>query len=155
MKIHCIFRFPSPFYHCRYRYEESKGMDTDETQMKDEVCSFHLLILQVSLPKTTYKWEDKYKPRKPKYFNRVKSGFDWNHYNQTHYDSENPPPKMIQGYRFNIFYPDLIRKDITPRYFLEPLEDQHYCIIRFHAGPPYEDIAFKVFFLFQIGRAHV
>ena len=30
-------QFSSLCYHCRYRYEESKGMDTDETQMKDEV----------------------------------------------------------------------------------------------------------------------
>mgnify|MGYP001057617689 CR=1 FL=1 len=45
---------------------------------------------------------------KPRYFNRVKTGFEWNKYNQTHYDKENPPPKTVQGYKFNIFYPDLI-----------------------------------------------
>lgn len=30
------------------------------------------------------------------------SGFDWNRYNKTHYDPENPPPKYCQGYRFNV-----------------------------------------------------
>ncbi len=45
---------------------------------------------------------DKYKPRKPKYYNRVKSGYEWNKYNQTHYDQDNPPPKVIQGYQFNV-----------------------------------------------------
>ena len=31
-------------------------------------------------------------------------------YNRTHYDHDNPPPKTVQGYKFNIFYPDLIDK---------------------------------------------
>ncbi len=47
-------------------------------------------------------------PPKPRYFNRVKTGYDWNKYNQTHYDHDNPPPKTVQGYKFTIFYPDLI-----------------------------------------------
>lgn len=34
----------------------------------------------------TYSWEDKYRPRKPKYFNRVHTGYEWNKYNQTHYE---------------------------------------------------------------------
>lgn len=50
----------------------------------------------------TYGWEDKYRPRKPRFFNRVHTGFEWNKYNQTHYDKENPPPKMVQGYKFNV-----------------------------------------------------
>jgi hypothetical protein len=29
-------------------------------------------------------------------------GFEWNKYNQTHYDVDNPPPKIVQGYRFNV-----------------------------------------------------
>ena len=35
---------------------------------------------------TPYTWEDKYRPRKPKYFNRVQTGYEWNKYNQTHYE---------------------------------------------------------------------
>ena len=41
-------------------------------------------------------WHEKYKPRKPKYFNRVHTGYEWNKYNQTHYDHDNPPPKTVQ-----------------------------------------------------------
>ncbi len=97
----------------------------------------------------------------------MKTGYDWNKYNQTHYDHDNPPPKSVQGYKFNIFYPDLIDKSVTPkyvavdrlvvvasvgvvtlevprRYYLEPADVPEFVIIRFHAGPPYEDIAFKI-----------
>ena len=52
----------------------------------------------------------------PRYFNRVHTGFEWNKYNQTHYDFDNPPPKIVQGYKFNIFFPDLIDKSITPEF---------------------------------------
>ena len=45
---------------------------------------------------STYEWSDKYRPRKPRYFNRVHTGFEWNKYNQTHYDVDNPPPKIVQ-----------------------------------------------------------
>jgi len=93
---------------------------------------------------SSYVWQDRYRPRKPRYFNRVKTGYDWNKYNQTHYDHDNPPPKTVQGYKFNIFYPDLIDRTKTPQYVLEPTKSQEFCIIRFSAGPPYEDIAFKI-----------
>ena len=43
-------------------------------------------------------------------------GYEWNKYNQTHYDHDNPPPKTVQGYKFNIFYPDLIDKKKAPEY---------------------------------------
>ena len=49
------------------------------------------------------------------------------------------------GYKFNIFYPDLIDKNTTPTYKLENCpESKDFKIIRFIAGPPYEDIAFKI-----------
>lgn len=93
----------------------------------------------------TYIWADRYQPRKPRYFNRVHTGFEWNKYNQTHYDIDNPPPKVVQGYKFNIFYPDLIDKTQTPTFKLTPCEDDRdFCTIRFSAGPPYEDIAFRI-----------
>ncbi len=41
-------------------------------------------------------WHEKHKPRRPKYFNRVHTGYEWNKYNQTHYDHDNPPPKTVQ-----------------------------------------------------------
>lgn len=93
----------------------------------------------------TYAWSDKYQPRKPRYFNRVHTGFEWNKYNQTHYDIDNPPPKVVQGYKFNIFYPDLIDKSKAPTFTLTPCkEDKDFCTIRFSSGPPYEDIAFRI-----------
>ena len=58
---------------------------------------------------------------------------------------DNPPPKIVQGYKFNIFYPDLINKGSTPQYFLTPCSDNaDFAILKFRAGPPYEDIAFKI-----------
>lgn len=97
-----------------------------------------------------------YKPRKPRYFNRVQMGYEWNKYNQTHYDHDNPPPKVVQGYKFNIFYPELIDKTKAPTYKIErengrkkgqsfaPAGEDDTCLIRFIAGPPYEDIAFRI-----------
>lgn len=101
-------------------------------------------------------WAGSYKPRKPRYFNRVQMGYEWNKYNQTHYDHDNPPPKVVQGYKFNIFYPDLIDKAKAPTYKIErengrkkgqsfaPAGEDDTCLIRFIAGPPYEDIAFRI-----------
>lgn len=101
--------------------------------------------VEVPLGGRAYLWADKYRPRKPRFFNRVHTGFEWNKYNQTHYDFDNPPPKIVQGYKFNIFYPDLIDKRATPEYFLEACADNRdFATLRFHAGPPYEDIAFKI-----------
>ncbi|TWW72657.1 Cactin [Takifugu flavidus] len=112
-----------------------EGMGNDEAQFS----------VEIPVTGKMYLWADKYRPRKPRFFNRVHTGFEWNKYNQTHYDFDNPPPKIVQGYKFNIFYPDLINKRSTPQYFLEPSpENKDFGILRFHAGPPYEDIAFKI-----------
>ncbi|CAN0879885.1 CTN [Linum grandiflorum] len=100
---------------------------------------------EVNLDSAVYWWHDKYRPRKPKYFNRVHTGYEWNKYNQTHYDHDNPPPKIVQGYKFNIFYPDLVDKTKAPTYTIDrDGSSDETCIIRFHAGPPYEDIAFRI-----------
>ncbi|GFS45919.1 cactus-binding carboxy-terminal, cactin [Actinidia rufa] len=74
---------------------------------------------EVNLDSQVYWWHDKYRPRKPKYFNRVHAGYEWNKYNQTHYDHDNPPPKIVQGYKFNIFYPGLVDKIKAPTYTIE------------------------------------
>ncbi|XP_075759409.1 splicing factor Cactin [Pelodiscus sinensis] len=112
-----------------------EGMGADEAQFS----------VEMPLTGKAYLWADKYRPRKPRFFNRVHTGFEWNKYNQTHYDFDNPPPKIVQGYKFNIFYPDLIDKRSTPEYFLEACQDnKDFATLRFHAGPPYEDIAFKI-----------
>lgn len=92
-----------------------------------------------------YLWSDKYRPRKPRFFNKVHTGYDWNQYNKKHYDTDNPPPKTVQGYKFNIFYPDLIDRAKAPQYDLKICEEtRDFATLRFHAGPPYEDIAFKI-----------
>jgi hypothetical protein len=115
-----------------------KGLDEAEERLdaSEEVA--------LADSKETPRWSEKYQPRKPRYFNRVKTGYDWNKYNQTHYDHDNPPPKVVQGYKFNLFYPDLIDKQTAPRFFLEKANSDEFCIIRFSAGPPYQDIAFKI-----------
>ncbi|KAH3732839.1 Cactin protein [Pelomyxa schiedti] len=100
----------------------------------------------VDLSSQVYWWHDKFRPRKPRFFNRVHTGYEWNKYNQSHYDHDNPPPKIVQGYKFNIFFPDLIDKRKTPEFFKEPDIENNpdFCILRIHSGPPYEDIAFRI-----------
>ncbi|CAF3474676.1 unnamed protein product, partial [Rotaria sp. Silwood1] len=69
----------------------------------------------------------------------IDTGYHWNQYNRTHYDINNPPPKIVQGYKFNIFYPNLIDKTKIPSYHLMICEDnKDFLILKFHAGPPYE-----------------
>ncbi|XP_017872245.1 PREDICTED: cactin [Drosophila arizonae] len=119
----------------RMRGEARKGMQGDEAEFS----------VETTLDSVPQLATDKYRPRKPRYFNRVHTGFEWNKYNQTHYDMDNPPPKIVQGYKFNIFYPDLMDKSQTPQYFLTPCADNgDFAVLRFHTGPPYEDIAFKI-----------
>lgn len=92
-----------------YRAEAEKDLDEEE-----ELFNLEENIVNP----TTYNWEDKYRPRKPRYFNRVHTGYEWNKYNQTHYEyvfpfllafiveltslivsTDNPPPKVVQGYK--------------------------------------------------------
>lgn len=115
--------------------EAVKNLKNDGFQFKDEINQTNL----------KYDWADKYRPRKPKYFNRVNTGFEWNRYNQTHYDYDTPPPKVVTGYKFNIYYPDLIDKRAVPTYnIFTDNTNPEYCILIVTAGPPYEDIAFRV-----------
>lgn len=127
--------------------EEERKMRALASQMMGDGAGAEVAFAgEVPLESQVYWWHDKYRPRKPKYFNRVHTGYDWNKYNQTHYDHDNPPPKVVQGYKFNIFYPDLIDKAQAPRYEILPDGSPHgeTCILRFIAGAPYEDIAFKI-----------
>jgi hypothetical protein len=130
-----------------YEREVARGINENE-----EIFTAEETVTTVSKPQ----WADKYRPRKPKYFNRVQMGYEWNKYNQTHYDHDNPPPKVVQGYKFNIFYPDLIDKTKAPTFKIirengrkrgesfAPAGEEDTCLIRFIAGPPYEDIAFRI-----------
>jgi hypothetical protein len=94
--------------------------------------------------KKDYEWAKDYKPIKPRYANKKILGFDWNKHNQAHYDNINLPPKTVSGYRFNIFYPNLVDKTKTPKFYLQRSETPDMCIIRFESGAPYEDVAFKI-----------
>merc|ERR1712034_122178 len=69
---------------------------------------------------------------------------DWNKYNQTHYDKDTPPPKFVMGYKFNIFYPDLVDAGPPPKYVLEKSPAPDSLVLRFTAGPPYEDVSFRI-----------
>ncbi|EON95882.1 hypothetical protein UCRPA7_8618 [Phaeoacremonium minimum UCRPA7] len=130
-----------------YEREVARGISENE-----EIFNAEEAVPSATKPQ----WADKYRPRKPRYFNRVQMGYEWNKYNQTHYDHDNPPPKVVQGYKFNIFYPDLIDKTKAPTFKIirehgrrrgesfAPAGEEDTCLIRFIAGPPYEDIAFRV-----------
>ncbi|KAI9894110.1 MAG: hypothetical protein M1814_004881 [Vezdaea aestivalis] len=130
-----------------YEREVARGVNEDE-----EIFAGEEDLTNDNQPK----WADKHRPRKPRYFNRVQMGYEWNKYNQTHYDHDNPPPKVVQGYKFNIFYPDLIDKTKSPTYRIErehgrkkgqsfaPAGEEDTCLIKFISGAPYEDIAFRI-----------
>ncbi|KAJ6187418.1 hypothetical protein N7519_002326 [Penicillium mononematosum] len=130
-----------------YERELAKGVSENE-----EIFTGEEAVSTSSQPQ----WAGKHRPRKPRYFNRVQMGYEWNKYNQTHYDHDNPPPKVVQGYKFNIFYPDLIDKTKAPTYRIErengrkrgessaEAGEEDTCLIRFMAGPPYEDLAFRI-----------
>jgi hypothetical protein len=53
--------------------------------------------------------------------------------------------KIDQLLQFNIFYPDLIDKSKAPTYKIvkEP-GNEDTVLLHFSAGPPYEDIAFRI-----------
>ncbi|KAH6657062.1 mid region of cactin-domain-containing protein [Truncatella angustata] len=130
-----------------YEREVARGFGENE-----EIFTAEEIVTGVAKPQ----WADKHRPRKPRYFNRVQMGYEWNKYNQTHYDIDNPPPKVVQGYKFNIFYPDLIDKTKAPTFKIirehgrrrgesfAAAGEEDTCLIRFIAGPPYEDIAFRI-----------
>lgn len=125
-----------------YREEADKGFGAGEAQFSAEADTPEKKARNLVTP--GYAWNDKYRPRKPKYFNRVQTGYSWSKYNRTHYDKENPPPKTVEGYKFNIFYPDLIDPTIAPTYRISRTENPEISILTFQAGPPYEDLAFKI-----------
>ncbi|KAI8804018.1 mid region of cactin-domain-containing protein [Cladochytrium replicatum] len=132
-----------------YAREAAKPMEEDEEVFGDLVIeSVPAQGKEIVIPTTKSNQgmhTDKYRPRKPRYLNRVQTGYEWNKYNQTHYDSDNPPPKVVQGYKFNVFYPDLIDKTVAPTYHrMKDAGSEDTEIILFKAGPPYEDIAFRI-----------
>jgi len=128
--------------------KEDRMLTDDELFRRESDYGFsegeEVFNVDAPLPPKVYPWAEKYQPKKPRYYNRVNTGYEWNKYNQTHYDEDNPPPKIVQGYKFNIFFPELIEKNKTPQYFLEKSENPDFVIIRFTSGAPYEDIGFRI-----------
>jgi hypothetical protein len=66
---------------------EVKGEDMELQMWKEEQAADMDVEEEVfdaaeELMETNYKWEDKYRPRKPRYFNRVHTGYEWSRYNQ-------------------------------------------------------------------------
>eukprot|EP00349_Pseudokeronopsis_sp_Brazil_P010820 CAMPEP_0202977022 /NCGR_PEP_ID=MMETSP1396-20130829/82658_1 /ASSEMBLY_ACC=CAM_ASM_000872 /TAXON_ID= /ORGANISM="Pseudokeronopsis sp., Strain Brazil" /LENGTH=66 /DNA_ID=CAMNT_0049715433 /DNA_START=331 /DNA_END=527 /DNA_ORIENTATION=- len=64
----------------------SKGLQEDEIEFTD--------VVQTNITNKKEEWQDRYEPRKPRFYNTVQTGYEWNKYNQTHYDLDNPPPKV-------------------------------------------------------------
>ena len=122
------------------------NLEIIENTFRDlEKCTDNELVFNDIVEiKKEYEWSKEYKPIKPRYSNKKILGFDWNKHNQAHYDNINLPPKTVSGYRFNIFYPNLVDKTKTPKFYLQRSETPDMCIIRFESGAPYEDIAFKI-----------
>ncbi len=121
-----------------YKQEKERPMAEDEEPFNDP-ATIDMNEDILGDPK-----DQKFMLKKPLSFNRVKVGYEWNKYHQTHSDPDNPPPKSVQGYKFNIFYPHLIDRTRTPQFYLRPSDVTGTLLIKFHAGPPYEDIAFRI-----------
>ncbi|EPZ33415.1 Cactin domain-containing protein [Rozella allomycis CSF55] len=119
-----------------YEREKRKIMLEDEEEFNVEYTE---------APVIKYAWQKKYKSKKPIFFNKIIAKHDWNKYNLAHYTIDDPPPKQTFGYKFNVFYPDLVDKTQTPSYKIESNpKDDKTVIIRFVAGPPYEDVCFLI-----------
>lgn len=120
-------------------FERNRSVGKDELPFNNEA---------EDIPKSEPNWIKDYPvliPRKPRYFNRVRMNYEWNKYNQTHYDSTNPPPKVVQGFRFNVFYPHLVNSNCSPTYAIEKdPTSQDYRILRFISDAPYEDLMFRI-----------
>lgn len=124
-------------------------------------------------------YSDRYRPRKPRYFNRVHTGYEWNRYNQMHYEYVTTLIKRLEKSELTRQYGEpaakgcarvqvqrllsrshvgrilsgrqkkheLISSDksTAPTYRLQKdPSDPDTQIIVFTAGPPYEDIAFRI-----------
>ncbi|KAL8424864.1 hypothetical protein Efla_001669 [Eimeria flavescens] len=82
--------------------KEEKNASPDEEVMSD---SPEMKVKQ------HYGCEEKYRPRKPRFFNQI-----------------------VQEYKFNIFNPDVIDKTKTPTWALAPSDTPDTIIFRFYAG---------------------
>ncbi|KAG9159692.1 hypothetical protein Leryth_017426 [Lithospermum erythrorhizon] len=90
-------------------------------------------------PRLEYEWKDKYLPRRPTYLNRVEYG-----HRLDSYDLAGLNPYVEKAYKFNIFYPNIVDQR-NLQFFIEYEKDNtKTCRLIFQAGPPYQDIAFRI-----------
>ncbi|KAI3645338.1 hypothetical protein MP228_011502 [Amoeboaphelidium protococcarum] len=94
----------------------------------------------------------------PEYYCKAVTGYVWTSYNRAKYSFDNPPPKLIQGYKFNIFFPDLIGSGRKPSFRLidcppsaqpmgnsdKTLEQSSKLIVFSCDGHVYRDIVFRI-----------
>lgn len=118
--------------------EMKKGLEEGEELFMSQGRDF------VKPERSRYNQNPSIVARMPKFFNKVRYGVVWNRYAQTHYDEQNPPPRQVVGYKFNILYPELLDKSVAPKYKLESSDSPETLLLRFFAGAPYEDLVFKI-----------
>ncbi|GFE55475.1 hypothetical protein BaOVIS_028790 [Babesia ovis] len=82
---------------------------------------------------------------KPLFAARVTMTYDWNKYNLSHFDMDNPPPKSVQGFKFSIFFSDLEDPRATPQWKLvKDGSSTETCLLVFKGGRPYAPLAFRI-----------
>eukprot|EP00760_Papus_ankaliazontas_P004782 PhM_4_TR1209/c0_g1_i1/m.20700 len=90
----------------------------------------------------------------PPYVCRGQTGYEWNRYNSTHYDSTNLPPRVIKGYKLDVFYVDADAATalagggaFKPKFSVRPTAkgwDDDEAILLVSAGPPFADLSFTI-----------
>ena len=117
-----------------YHKESVKKLNDDE----------QLIDMDIDLEGSRYSYAN---PIKPRYYSKVRAVYEWNKYNQTHYNIDNPPQKTIMGYEFHVFYPMLKDPSKTPQFKVQKTpqnSDKSTCILVFTSGEPYTDLAFRI-----------
>ncbi|CDR98001.1 -Uncharacterized protein C19orf29 homolog [Babesia bigemina] len=83
--------------------------------------------------------------RKPQFAARVTLSYDWNSYNLSHFDPNNPPPKSVQGFKFSIFFSNLENPRAVPQWKLaKDGANTDTCLLVFKGGRPYAPVAFRI-----------
>lgn len=91
---------------------------------------------------------------KPKYSAKVITSHFWNKRSRALHSKDNPPPKAVKGYAFEINYPNLPASASTPTYTILQEKDggknringlaNSMCILLFESPAPYQHLAFRI-----------
>ncbi|KAL3629808.1 hypothetical protein CASFOL_027030 [Castilleja foliolosa] len=129
-----------PSHHNKPEEEHNSSIFESDHENKD-----FQVPKSVTTPPAAHEDDDLSGLKKPRFEYRVQTGYEWNKYNRTHYDHDSPPPKFVQGYKFDVCYPDLVGQSKLPTYEIEKDGDSFdTCILKFRGGPPYQDLAFRI-----------